>query len=309
MLVYEQNRNENNPLGEREIRLFKILNKKKVEYPNAKEFLEYIKRMMPFVNRPQSDARYVYFVFTSNYRPKGDYENITRSEFIDVPDLKAKKIPNNTAYDYTYGKIPFKGSNVEGGWETDNNGVMQYIVKSYTWYPIFLFKNNMWFQVSDNYSSTTSKHISYSDPSRYDSELRDNVYLVTKDEMKKLVNGTASFDDILKDRVKDFTTEKKPKDIINKPRWISFGWSDDRKKVNYTINKIGKYQGKVKIMVTINKAGTVEGNNKLIINPDGYEVPSEFSNDIEQGIKNRIISDNSDYLSDDNTIFVFNHNQ
>jgi hypothetical protein len=43
------------------------------------------------------------------------------------------------------------------------------------------------------------------------------------------------------------------------------------------------------------------------INPDGYIHPSPFSKSIEDGIKERIIRDDIDYLSEDNTEFIFTH--
>jgi hypothetical protein len=47
-----------------------------------------------------------------------------------------------------------------------------------------------------------------------------------------------------------------------------------------------------KFEITINKAGTVEGTNKMVVNPDGYIHPSPFSEDLERGIIEKIISDN-----------------
>ena len=45
------------PLSEKEIRLFKYLNKHKTEYPTQSKLLEFIKTMMPFVGRPATDGR------------------------------------------------------------------------------------------------------------------------------------------------------------------------------------------------------------------------------------------------------------
>jgi hypothetical protein len=45
----------------------------------------------------------------------------------------------------------------------------------------------------------------------------------------------------------------------------------------------------------------------MVVNPDGYIHPSPFSEDLEEGIAQRIMYDNKDYLSKDNTIFVFQH--
>ena len=71
---------------------------------------------------------------------------------------------------------------------------------------------------------------------------------------------------------------------------------------------IKQENGKIKFYITINKAGKVV-DNKMVIDPDGYPVPSPFSEDIEKGVINRIISENKDYLSYDNTDFIFIHSK
>lgn len=297
-----------NPLSEKEIRLFKYLNKYKTEYPTQQKLLGFIRTMMPFINRPESDARFYYEIYTANYRPDGDYENLDKLSFRDFKSFKQRRIPNNTAYEYTASKIPFKGSNLQGYWDVNSRNDWFYVVESYEWYPIYLFINNEWFEVSNRYSSTTRKQMSQSNPVRYNSGLRSKVNIVTSDELRNIMRGK-SFDEIKSDRVNKFTTEKRPKEIVGVPKWLTIGWGDNRKKVNYTVTKIGKQGGKIKIMITINKAGTTEGNNKLVVNPDGYEVPSEFSKEIENGIEAKIINDNREFLTDENTTFIFKHIQ
>jgi hypothetical protein len=299
---------DNDPLTQREVRLFKYLNKNKTKFPTKRDLLALIRTMMPFIGRPESDAQFYYEIYTANYRPEGDYENLDKSSFKDYRSFKQRKTPNNTAYVYTSAKIPFKGSNLDGYWDVNNNNQWYYVVKSYDWYPIFLFINNQWYRVSDNYSSSTAKHLSYSNPVRYNSGLKADTYLVTRTEIGELMNGKP-FDEIKLDRVSRFTTEKRPTEVIGKSRWISMGWGSDKKKVNFTIDKIEKKGNKVKLFITINKAGTVEGTNRLVINPDGYEVPSDFSDEIEKGVELRVIQDNSDYLNKDNTVFSFKHVQ
>jgi hypothetical protein len=299
---------DDNPLTQREIQLFKYLNKNKTKYPTQKDLLGLIKTMMSFINKPESDAKYYYELYTANYRPEGDYENLDKSSFKDYRSFKEKRTPNNTAYEYTSNKIPFKGSNLEGFWGVNSKNQWYYVVRSYNWYPIFLFINDQWYRVSNSYSSSTAKHLSHSNPVRYNSGLRNRTYLVNRTEIGELMSGKP-FDEIKLDRVNRFTTENKPTEIIGKSRWISMGWGSDKKKVNFTIDKIEKKGDKVKLFITINKAGTVEGTNRLVINPDGYEVPSDFSDEIEKGIEYRVIQDNSDYLDKDNTVFSFKHVQ
>lgn len=296
---------ENKPFSEKEIRLFKYLNKNKKDYPTQAKLLGLIKTMMPFIGRPESDARFYYEVYTANYRPDGDYENIVKSNFKDFRGFKQRRTPNNTAYEYSSAKIPFKGSNLEGYWNVNQNNEWYYVVESYGWYPIFLFINNIWYRVSDSYSSSTAKHLSGSNPVRYNSGLKSDVYSVTRSEIKDLKNGK-SLDEIRRKRVTNFLSEF-AKSLIGTKRTISIGWYENRKKVNFTISNIKEEDGKIKIYVTINKAGRIEGTNRMVVDPEGYIVPSPFSEDIENGIEERVISDNSDYLNGDNTEFVFEH--
>jgi len=294
-----------NPLSEKEIRLFKYLNKHKQDMGNQSKMLAFVKTMMPFVGRPESDARFYYEVYTANYRPNGDYENLDKTTFRNFKEFKQKKTPNNNAYQFSSAKIPFKGSNLEGYWDVNNKNDWYYVVKSYNWYPVYLFINNQWYVVSNAYSSSTSKQMSQVNPVRYNSGLDAKVISVTKNEMSNLIDGK-SLDDIKSERVTNFG-EKFARSLIGTKKLLSIGWGDNRKKVNYTISNVKNEDGKIKIEVTINKAGTVEGTNKMVINPEGYVHPSPFSEDLEDGIKSKIMMDNKDYLTDDNTEFTFNH--
>jgi hypothetical protein len=294
-----------NPLSEKEIRLFKYLNKHKQDMGNQSKMLAFVKTMMPFVGRPESDARFYYEVYTSNYRPEGDYENLDKTTFKNFREFKQRRTPNNNAYQFSSAKIPFKGSNIEGYWDVNRNNDWYYVVKSYNWYPVYLFINNQWYVVSNTYSSSTSKQMSHANPVRYNSGLDAKVISVTKNEIQNLIDGK-SLENVKSERVTNFG-EKFASALIGTKKLLSIGWGDNRKKVNYTISNVKSEDGKIKIEVTINKAGTVEGTNKMVVNPDGYVHPSPFSEDLEDGIKMKIINDNKDYLTDDNTEFIFHH--
>lgn len=297
---------EDKPFSKKEIRLFKYLNDNKHQYNTQDKMLGLIKTMMPFIGRSESDARFYYEIYTANYRHDGDYENIDKSTFKDYRQFKQRRTPNNNAYSYSSAKIPFKGSNLEGYWDVNKNGDWYYVVTSYGWYPIFLFINDAWYKVSNTYSSSTSKQMSHSNPVRWNSGLKAEVKSVTSDEIKRLRDGD-KMENLEVKRVENFI-EKYAKPMIGGKTMISIGWGEDRKKVNYTITDIKKEDGKIKFYITINKAGKVI-DNKMVLNPEGYIVPSPFSDDIENGIKNRIIFDNKDYLSHNNTEFVFIHSK
>jgi hypothetical protein len=263
--------------------------------------------MMPMIGKNPNEARFYYEVYTANFRPDGDYENLDKNNFKDYREFKQRKTPNNNAYVYTGSKIPFKGSNLEGTWNVNRNNEWYYVVTSYNWYPIYLFINSQWYRVSNNWSSSTSKHLSNANPNRknYDSNLEQEVTSVTPDEIKSIMDGK-SLTDVKTNRVSNFK-EKFAEALKSTSKLISIGWGEDKKKVKYTITDVSEENGKIKFDIRINKAGTVEGTNKMVVNPDGYIHPSPFSEDLEEGIAQRIMYDNKDYLSKDNTIFVFQH--
>jgi hypothetical protein len=295
------------PLSEKEIRLFKYLNTHKKETKTQAALLDLVSTMMPMIGKNPNEARFYYEVYTANFRPDGDYENLDKNNFKDYREFKQRKTPNNNAYVYTGSKIPFKGSNLEGTWNVNRKNEWYYVVTSYNWYPIYLFINNQWYRVSNNWSSSTSKHLSNANPNRknYDSNLQQEVTSVTPDEIKSIMDGK-SLTDVKTNRVSNFK-EKFAEALKSTSKLISIGWGEDKKKVKYTITDVSEENGKIKFDIRINKAGTVEGTNKMVVNPDGYIHPSPFSEDLEEGIAQRIMYDNKDYLSKDNTIFVFQH--
>ena len=144
---------DDKPLSEKEIRLFKYLNNHKEEAKTQPKLLELIKIMMPMIGRSPNDTRFYYEVYTANYRPKGDYENLDGKNFVHYKDFKQRRTPNNSAYNYTTGRIPFKGSNLEGHWDVNDNNEWYYVVTSYNWYPIYLFIEKQWYRVINSYSS------------------------------------------------------------------------------------------------------------------------------------------------------------
>ena len=284
-----------NPLSRKEIILFKYLNKNKKSAGTQKELLNLVRGMMSFIGRPESDAKFYYEVYTANFRPEGDYENLDKYTFRDFKQFKQRKIPNNGAYEYTAAKIPFKGSNLEGYWDVNNKNEWYYVVVSYGWYPLFLFINNMWYRVIDSYSSSTAKQISHSNPVRYNSGLKADVMSVTPSEMKSLIAGK-DVTDIKTNRVSNFTANNEVKrKIIGLKKLVS----GDAHKVSFTIDDISEVSGKVKIKVKVNKAGKMV-DRKMVADPNFKDNP-ELLSDIEKTIKQEMLRTYPNYLTDDNT--------
>ena len=285
------------PLSKREILLFKFINENKQDARTKKALIKFIEEALRYFALPVDDANMYYEMYTANFRPEGDYENITKENFKDYRQFKKQKTPNNTAYEYASGKIPFKGSNVEGEWGMNRNNEWYYVVKSYGWYPIFLFINNQWYRTLDTYSSTTRKHMSQSNPVRYNSGLQANVIDVSQSEIERLMNGTYTLNDVETQRVDNFVRNKDK--YIGFKKLISGGYGDIPHRVSFIITDINENDGKIKIFVKINKAGRMDGR-KMVEDPD-YQNNTEFVNQIENTIKQEIMRTYPDYLTSKNT--------
>ena len=293
-----------NPLSKKEILLFKYLNKHKHKAKTKKVLVDLIKSMMDVFGLPPKNTLFYYEVYTANFREDGDYENLTKENFKDYRLFKQSKTPNNKSSEYASAKIPFKGSNLEGKWDVNRKNEWYYVITSYGWYPIYLFINNMWFKVSDTYSMSTSKQMSQVNPISYSSDLKSDVMSATQDEIKGMINGDYTLEDIKNKRVVNFTTKIKS-ELIGSKKLLTLGYGDTAKKVSYTISDIKEEDGKIKITIRIIKAGKVV-NNKMVVDNDYQNIPG-FVEEVENGIKRQIISSNEKYLSEDNSIFEFIH--
>ena len=291
-----------NPLSKKEILLFKYLNKHKHQTKTKKVLVDLIKSMMDVFGLPSNDALFYYEVYTANFREDGDYENLTKENFKDYRLFKQSKTPNNKASEYSSAKIPFKGSNIEGKWDVNRKNEWYYVITSYGWYPVYLFINDKWFKTSDTYSSSTRKQMSQVNPISYSSDLKSDVIKVTQDDIKGLMYGVYTLEEINNAKVVDFTTKIKS-ELVGSKKLLTLGYGDTAKKVSYTISDIKEEDGKIKIIITIIKAGKVV-NNKMVVDNDYQNIPG-FVEEVENGVKRQIISSNEKYLSEDNSTFEF----
>jgi hypothetical protein len=293
-----------NPLSKKEILLFKYLNKYKHQTKTKKVLVDLIKSMMNVFGLPSNDALFYYEVYTANFREDGDYENLTKENFKDYRLFKQSKTPNNKASEYSSAKIPFKGSNLEGKWDVNRKNEWYYVITSYGWYPVYLFINDKWFKTSDTYSSSTRKQMSQVNPISYSSDLKSDVIKVTQDDIKGLMYGVYTLEEINNAKVVNFTTKIKS-ELVGSKKLLTLGYGDTAKKVSYTISDIKEEGGKIKITIRIVKAGKVV-NNKMVVDNDYQNIPG-FVEEVENGIKRQIISSNEKYLSEDNSTFEFIH--
>jgi hypothetical protein len=249
-------------------------------------------------------AAFYYEMFALNYREDGDYENLTHENFKGVKEFRSRTIPNTKAWEFTIAKMPFKGSNMDARWNTDSNGVDYYAVYSYSWYPIYLFKQGVWYEVTRRYSSSTGRQMSNANPVKYDSNIGKEVVLVTQDEMKQL-ERSATIDDIMKNKVKSAVKNKeqliskKPKNVGSVSYW---GDNEDANamgfKVKFKVSDVREDDGKIVVDVNVMEVNRKEGN-KAIKTPENYtkgELPGVTKERVEKNIIRVIQSDFTNYV-------------
>jgi len=280
-----------------EIILFKQINNNRQDMGTKEKMVEFIKGLLRYFNIPQDKARFYYEVYTANFRQDGDYENLNKENFKDYRQFKQRKVANNSAYEYANAKMPFKGSNVEGQWNVNNNNDWYYEIKSYGYYPVFLFINDQWYRTLDTYSPSTRKQMSQINPVKYDSNLKSDVVSVTKGEMERLIDGRYNLERVNTDRVSNFVSRKDK--VTNQSKLISGGWGDNAHRVNFMIKDVEEVDGKIKISIQVLKAGKMI-DRKMIPDSNFRDNP-ELLDGIMKTIKQDILRTYPSYLTDDNT--------
>ena len=302
-ILREQNTGTN-PLSRTEIMLFKYINSKKKEAKTKPKLMELITTTLKSMGLEPSLAAFYYEMFALNYREDGDYENLTHENFKGVKEFRSRTIPNTKAWEFTIAKMPFKGSNMDARWNTDSNGVDYYAVYSYSWYPIYLFKQGVWYEVTRRYSSSTGRQMSNANPVKYDSNIGKEVVLVTQDEMKQL-ERSATIDDIMKNKVKsavknkEHLISKKPKNVGSVSYW---GDNEDANamgfKVKFKVSDVREDDNKIVVDVNVMEVNRKEGN-KAIKTPENYtkgELPGVTKERVEKNIIRVIQSDFTNYV-------------
>jgi hypothetical protein len=285
------------PLTKKEIMLFKYIDKHKRETKTKPEFLKFLKSILPVLGMSPNESHFYYEVYTANFRPEGDYENLTKENFKDYRQFKQRKVANNTAYEYASARMPFKGSNIEGQWGVNNNNDWYYVITSYGWYPVFLFINDQWYRTLDTYSPATRKQMSQVNPVKFDSNLNANVMSVTKGEMERLMDGRYNVERVNTDRVSNFVKIKDK--VTNQSKLISGGWGDNAHRVNFMVKDVEDVEGKIKIFVKILKAGKMV--DRKMIPDSNFKDNTELFDDIMKTIKYDILRTYPNYLTNDNT--------
>ena len=134
------------------------------------KILNYLNTVMGIVGM---EAFEMYQIFKDNLNTTSDSSLIRK----DIKDRKMKTA-NIRARDLVVNRIPFKGSNTHAEY---NNGA--YVVFSYNWYPVFVYKDGQWFENEDGYSMSTKKQMSQMRPYNFD------IIKTNKDKLWDIIRG------------------------------------------------------------------------------------------------------------------------
>lgn len=299
------------------IKLFQLLDAEKKQSKTRKDLLEVIKKYSPYFNVPSGFELYILELYLLNYRKDGDYSGLTKDNFVDPRDAKGKSTTNSTSDLYTKAQLPFNGSNLRGFWRT-RGGNKYYVVESWGWYPVFIFRNGIWYENINRYSSSTSRQMYRSQPYSYNSELDSKVYLLTRDEMEMVERGV-SHEDIMKskrEKLKKIEPELKSKRKSIERVWDGANNQAPSINIKFKINSIEEEGDKVIVNVDIYDVVKRE-YGKSIPTPENYlkgEIPNITAEKVENDLKKRLRMDFRQYLGPKfkntdkgNVEFKFNH--
>ena len=303
-------------------KLFKVLDEEKKKKKKRAEILEVIEKLALYMNFPPEYALYILELYLLNYRKDGDYSGLTKGNFIDPRKQSGKTTPNTKAKLYTIAQLPFKGSNLIGRWSKDYKGNPYYEVVSYDWYPVYIFKDDKWYEVTGRYSSSTSGQMNNANPVKWDGEIQEVVYLLTEEEMNMLKRGV-SHEEVMKHKVKQLK-KFEPELTKRKKTAKSYRWHGDAEAANANIKfkvKSVEEDGD-KAIVTVDILDVIyRGDSGEEPTPQNYlkgEMPGMNKEIAEEKVKVKIMGILRDYMASrfryngedppiQNILFKFNH--
>ena len=272
------------------IKLFKILNTEKKNLKTRANILEFLEKALKLIGLDEDMALYYLELYVLNYRKDGQYELISKNNLVDPKKGSGKTTTNTKAWKYTTSQMPFKGSNLNALWRTDSKGVPVYVVSSYNWYPILVFKEGKWYEIADTYSSSTGRQLSNANPQswrRKNENIDSDVYLMTKDELDKLIRY-ADHETIMREKLDRFKS-KETEFTSKRPTQIrTGGWGgEDAVKIKFKISSISEDNGKPLVTIDVLDVLRREGG-KGIETPENY-LKNEISGVTKEKVENRII--------------------
>ncbi len=283
------------------VKLFKVLDEEKKKKKKRAEILEVIENLAPYMNIPPDYALYLLELFLLNYRKDGDYSGLTKGNFIDPRKQQGKTTSNTKANLYTVAQMPFKGGNLIGQWSKDYNGKPFYEVVSYNWYPVYIFKDDKWYEVTGRYSSSTSRQMNNANPVEWSGELQEVVYLLSQEEMKMLKRGE-THEEVMKHKLKKLK-ELEPELIKRKKTAKVYSWHGNAETANANIKfKIKSIEEEDdKAIVTVDILDVIRrGDNGEEPTPQNYlkgEMQGMTKEIAEEKVKVKIMELLRDYMA------------
>jgi hypothetical protein len=266
-----------------EVYIFRTIQKQLKELKTKDKIIGRIKEILDYMGFDPLEAMYYYYLFTSNFREDGRYDLTKESEKKGPQDLKPQKTTNTNVGAFAQSKIPFKGSNLEGFWEKDLNGVDQYVITSYGWYPIYIFKKGQWYRINDTYSSSTGRHVS-------NTQIGYDKPLFNKSEMNALRSGVNP-EKLLSNKYEKLVQKLKNELVGRKfTRGIDFyslGWNrpemrnmpERSGKIDFIVRDVNLVDGKPELTIDILRGGFTTPTRAYLSTT--YVHPSLFSEGAE----------------------------
>jgi hypothetical protein len=266
-----------------EVYIFRTIQKQLKELKTKDKILGRVKEILDYMGFDPLEAMYYYYLFTSNFREDGRYDLTKESEKKGPQDLKQQKTTNTNVGTFAQSKIPFKGSNLEGFWEKDLNGVDQYVITSYGWYPIYIFKKGQWYRINDTYSSSTGRHVS-------NTQIGYDKPLFNKSEMNALRSGVSP-EKLLSNKYEKLVQKLKNELVGRKfTRGIDFyslGWNrpemrnmpERSGKIDFIVRDVNLVDGKPELTIDILRGGFTTPTRAYLSTT--YVHPSLFSEGAE----------------------------
>tara|TARA_R100000734_G_C3319242_1_gene114733 strand:+ start:1948 stop:2538 length:591 start_codon:yes stop_codon:yes gene_type:complete len=135
------------------------------------KILNYLNSVMSIVGM---EAFEMYQLFKDNVSTVSNNPLVRK----DIKDRKMRTA-NVRSRDLVINRIPFKGNNTHAEYR---NGA--YVVFSYGWYPVFVYKDGQWFENEEGYSMSTKKQMSQMRPWNQGEIIKTN-----KDKLWDIIKG------------------------------------------------------------------------------------------------------------------------
>jgi hypothetical protein len=188
---------ENTDATKRDLMLLKTIHDK-IKQQNVKtksEIIDVIKNNLPFFGYNPKDADFYYEVFKANFRKDGNYLSIKPEDLIFSENLPSRRVTLSDVRKKVTRKLPFRASNMEGKWGRDDSGTKYYIVTSYEWYPVYLYKEGNWYRNTSSYSRSTGRQMSQAFPSGV------KVISIDTRNLENLMRSSPSVTDVVRNQI------------------------------------------------------------------------------------------------------------